>query len=185
MGQALGEEAVAAGAEVDFVSGPVPAAHLPRGVRLVQVVSAEEMLQAARARYATADFVIYAAAVADFRPRERHDRKLAKSGRLTVELEATPDLSATLNAKKRPGQLAIGFALQTHDGVKNARAKLADKNLDGIVLNGLDAMGGDTGTYTWLGRRGGAKPDISPWGLLDKRDCARRILAEAARRLAG
>lgn len=184
MGQALGDEAVAAGAEVVFVSGPVPESHLPKGVRLVQVVSADDMLQAARARYAEADVVIYAAAVADYRPIERHDRKLAKkSGRITLELEATPDVSATLNARKRPGQVTIGFALQTHDGEKNARAKLEKKHLDGIVLNALDALGGDSGTYTWLGQRKGRSPEITPWGLLGKPACARLILAEAARRL--
>ena len=182
MGQALAEEALAAGATVDFVTGPVPAAHLPRGVTPIPVTSAEELLQAARARYAAADLVIYAAAVADYRPLARSAEKLPKTGgRLTLELEATPDVAATLNAGKRPGQVAIGFALQTGDGEPAARAKLAAKGLDGIVLNGLDALGGPRGTYTWIARDGATTADA--WGELDKRACARKILAEAARRL--
>lgn len=182
MGQALAEEALAAGATVDFVTGPVPAAHLPRGVTPIPVTSAEELLRVARTRYAAADLVIYAAAVADYRPITRSAEKLPKTGgRLTLELEATPDVAATLNAGKRPGQVAIGFALQTGDGEPAARAKLAAKSLDGIVLNGLDALGGPRGTYTWIARDGATAADA--WGELDKRACARKILAEAARRL--
>lgn len=184
MGQALAEEAMAAGATVDFVTGPVAPANLPRGAEITPVTSAEDMLAAAAAGYARADIAIYAAAVADYRPVVRHERKLPKKGgRITVDLEATPDVAATLNAGKRKGQVAIGFALQTHDGAKNARAKLERKHLDGIVLNGLDALGGDSGTYTWIGARAGRAPEVEPWGKLDKSACARRILAEAAARL--
>ncbi len=186
MGRALADEARTAGAEVEFVSGPVAEDQLPAGVRLTRVTSAEEMLQAAADRYPAADAVIYAAAVADYRPKDRAAGKLPKqAGPLTLELEATPDVAATLNRRKRPGQVVIGFALQTHDGESAARAKLVTKGLDGIVLNGLDALGGEDGTYTWLAEGPGGEAAVTPWGRLAKPACARRILLEVAARLVG
>jgi phosphopantothenoylcysteine decarboxylase/phosphopantothenate--cysteine ligase len=183
MGKALAEEALAQGAEVDFVTGPVAENHLPRGPRLHThpVVSADDMMKKAQSLYDGAHAVVYAAAVADYRPVEFHDKKLPKrDGELTLRLEATPDVAATLNAAKRPGQVTIGFALQTHDGVQKARAKLQKKHLDGIVLNSLDALGGETGTYTYLRADNGHAGDEAAWGLLTKRECARRILGEVA-----
>jgi phosphopantothenoylcysteine decarboxylase/phosphopantothenate--cysteine ligase len=183
MGRALAMEALAAGAEVEFVTGPVPEASIPQGPRLRvhHVVSARDMLAASQKFYDQADLVIYAAAVADYTPAEFHDKKLPKQdGALTITLEATPDIAATLNQRKRPGQAVIGFALQTHDSVPKARAKLEKKRLDGIVLNALDAMGGDSGTYTFITPQGG----VEEWGQLEKRACARRILSEGAKALA-
>ena len=183
MGKAIAEEALAAGADVDFVTGPVPEINLPRGSRLHihPVVSAQQMLDASKPLYAQSDVVIYAAAVADYTPSESHDKKLPKQdGELTIRLKATPDIAATLNQDKKPGQVVIGFALQTHDGLSKARAKLEKKRLDGIVLNSMDALGGDSGTYTFLSGPAG-DTDKQEWGQLDKRICARRILAEAVK----
>ncbi|HEY8240214.1 MAG TPA: bifunctional phosphopantothenoylcysteine decarboxylase/phosphopantothenate--cysteine ligase CoaBC, partial [Kiritimatiellia bacterium] len=180
MGRALAQEALASGADVEFVTGPVPESSIPQGPRLNihHVVSARDMLAASQKFYDEADVVIYAAAVADYAPAEYHDKKLPKKeGDLTIRLEATPDIAATLNQRKRPGQVVIGFALQTHDGLPKARAKLEKKRLDGIVLNALDAMGGDSGAYTYIASTGVDEN----WGRLDKRDCARRILAEAVK----
>ena len=97
-------------------------------------------------------------------------------GPLSLDLEPTPDVAATLNAHKRPGQRTIGFALQTHDGHAKAAEKMARKHFDGIVLNALDALGGDSGGYTWI------EPGAAPqdWGTLPKPACAHRILARAA-----
>ncbi|HEY8240280.1 MAG TPA: bifunctional phosphopantothenoylcysteine decarboxylase/phosphopantothenate--cysteine ligase CoaBC [Kiritimatiellia bacterium] len=180
MGKALAEEAVAAGADVTFVTGPVPESSLPGGqdIHVHHVISAQQMLDTSRPLYQQADIVVYAAAVADYTPAEFHDKKLPKQdGELTIRLTATPDIAATLNQDKRAGQVVIGFALQTHDGAQKARAKLEKKRLDGIVLNALDALGGDTGTYTYLS----GEAVSNDWGKLDKRVCARRILAEAAK----
>lgn len=182
MGKALAEVALAAGAEVDFVSGPVAEENLPRGPRLNvrRVVSAQDMLEAAQAVYAAADVVIYAAAVADYRPAEYHAEKLPKqSGDLVLRLQATPDVAATLNAAKRPGQVTIGFALQTHDGLAKAEDKLRRKHLDGIVLNGLDALGGESGEYTFIGFDPAGSAAVATWGVLGKRACAQRILDAA------
>lgn len=180
MGRALALAAAEAGASVDFITGPVAAENLPKSsaIRIEQITSAEELLSAARARFADAAIVVYAAAVADYRPATgAHAQKLPKQDApLTLQLEPTPDVAATLNAGKRDDQVAIGFALQTHDGPAKAAAKMKKKKFDGIVLNALDALGGDSGAYTWL------SPDAEPesWGELSKPECARRILARAA-----
>jgi phosphopantothenoylcysteine decarboxylase/phosphopantothenate--cysteine ligase len=182
MGRALAEAAAEAGAVVDFITGPVADEQLPRlpGIEITRIVSADDLLSAARARFDRADIVIYAAAIADYRPSAAHSEKLPKhDGPLTLQLEPTPDVAATLNANKRPGQLAIGFALQTSDGFSKAAEKMARKSFDGIVLNGLDALGGDSGRYTWIAP--GAPPE--DWGQLSKSECARRILARATARL--
>jgi phosphopantothenoylcysteine decarboxylase/phosphopantothenate--cysteine ligase len=182
MGKAIADEAAAAGAKVTFVSGPVSETNLPAGpnVEIHRVTSADEMLAAAQKFYSQSEIVIYAAAVADYRPAEYHAEKLPKkSGELILKLTATPDIAATLNRKKRAGQISIGFALQTNDGAARARAKLKTKNLDGIVLNGIDAMGGDSGIYEFLAAHG--KNGFVEWGKIAKGDCAKRILAEAAR----
>ena len=182
MGKALAEEALAAGADVDFVTGPVADNHLPRGnhLHIHRVINADDMLAAAQAKYAAADVVIYAAAVADYKPIEFQDKKMPKKeGELTIRLTSTPDVAATLNQAKRTGQVTIGFALQTHDGEDKARAKLKKKNLDGIVLNSLDALGGESGNYSYLSAHNGQ--GFHEWGKLSKRDCARHILDEAIR----
>lgn len=179
MGRALAQAAAAAGATVDFVTGPVPDENLPHGntILIHRITSAEDMLAAAQKFYGAADLVVYAAAVADYRPKEFHEKKLPKQeGALSLQLEATPDVAATLNTHKRNGQVAIGFALQTHDGATKAADKMARKNFDGIVLNALDALGGESGGYTWI------EPGAAPqdWGTLAKGACAQRILARAA-----
>ncbi len=179
MGRALALAAAEAGADVDFVTGPVADENLPRGPRIeiTRIVSADELLAAAHARFDRADIVIYAAAVADYRPAAAVGEKLPKTDApLTIQLEPTPDVAATLNTHKRSGQVAIGFALQTHDGPAKAAAKMKKKKFDGIVLNALDALGGESGSYTWI------SPDAESeeWGTLNKTECARRILARAA-----
>jgi len=184
MGRALAEEAASAGASVTFVTGPVAENNLPAvaGVEIHHVVSADDMLRTAQKFYPGADIVIYAAAVADYKPAEFHAEKLPKKeGPLTLELVATPDVSATLNRRKRSGQVSIGFALQTNDGEEKAREKLGKKNLDGIVLNSLDALGGENGTYSFLSAK--SRGGFARWGKISKRECARKILAEAAGRV--
>lgn len=183
MGRALAEVAAEMGAEVSFVSGPVSDGDLPRAARIEirRVVSAQEMLEAARAEFDRADVVIFAAAVADWRPKggARPD-KLPKGAELSaLELEPTPDIAAQLNAKKKPGQVAIGFALQTGDGRPEARQKLYGKAFDAIVLNGPEAIGGERGRYYWIDRAGGEEE----WGVLGKRACAREILGRAVEML--
>lgn len=175
-GQALAEEALRRGMDVDFISGPVAGTNLPPVKNTVLVTSAEEMLDAAREKFDAADIIIFAAAVADFRPVRREPRKIEKAGRRTLELEPTPDIAATLCANKRKGQIAIGFALQTHDGEAAARAKRISKHLDGIVLNTPASLGAASGVYAWIDEAG-----VEPWGALAKAECAANILDRAVR----
>ena len=174
MGKALAEEAVRRGMEVDFISGPVPTENLPDKTRITRVTSAEEMLAAAKEKFGSADLIIFAAAVADYQPANKSAEKLPKAGsNLTIELKPTPDIAATLCANKRKDQIAIGFALQTHDGEAKAREKLISKNLDGIVLNTPATLGAESGLFTWIDKQG-----LENWGSLVKAECAKRIFSQ-------
>lgn len=136
-GYAIARAAALRGADVTLVSGPVslPA---PEGVRVVQVRTAHEMLEAAEEAFRDADIAVFAAAVADMRPRAVSDRKL-KKGRDgdelgAIELVENPDILATLAACK-DRQVVVGFAAETNDVVPNAEAKLAAKRADFVVAN--------------------------------------------------
>ncbi|HMO05555.1 MAG TPA: bifunctional phosphopantothenoylcysteine decarboxylase/phosphopantothenate--cysteine ligase CoaBC [Kiritimatiellia bacterium] len=182
MGKALAEQAAQRGARVVFVTGPVPEANLPRhpSVVIERVVSAEDLLAAGRRHFTASDVVVYAAAVADYRPAQFTTEKMPKrTGRIELVLEATPDVAATLNRDKKPGQVAVGFALQTHDGEQRALEKMRAKQFDGIVLNAPDALGGNDGAYTFFDAR-----DAAPqaWGKLVKSQCAARIFDFVASR---
>lgn len=171
MGKALAEEAISRGLDVEFISGPVPDSNLPKNAQITRVTSAEEMLAAARGKFSSADIIIFAAAVADFQPLEKSDEKFPKVGNnISIQLKPTPDIAATLGANKRDDQIAIGFALQTHDGEAKAREKLISKNLDGIVLNTPATLGAESGLFTWIDFQ-----TLENWGSLDKADCARKI----------
>lgn len=174
-GFALAAEAVRRGADVTLVSGP-STLDTPAGVRRVNVQTAEEMRQAVLER-ADADVVLMSAAVADYRPRSPSDRKIKKDGEsLTLEFERTGDILRELGEMDRPGQVRVGFALETHDGLENARRKLEEKHLDWIVLNAPNepgaGFGGDTNRVTLLGREG-AEVNLP---VLDKRRVAEEIL---------
>ena len=178
MGKAIAEEASLAVAEIDFISGPVAREHLPCSDQIQHhpVVSADDMLAKATELFDLADVIIYVAAVADYTPVTFHEKKMPKQdGAITLEFKNTPDIAATLCARKKPSQIAIGFALQTHDGEKEATGKLEKKNLDGIVLNYVDALGADDGNYRFLTNLNGAS-GFQEWGHLNKRDCARKII---------
>jgi phosphopantothenoylcysteine decarboxylase/phosphopantothenate--cysteine ligase len=139
MGLALAAEAARRGAEVTLVAAN-PTLPAPPDVRLVEVETAAELLEAAREAFAGADVLLMAAAVADFRPAEALDDKIAKSGRsgLALELEPTDDVLATLAATRRPGQTVIGFAAEHGEGAAaRGRAKLERKALDAVVVNDI------------------------------------------------
>lgn len=155
MGYALAREAAARGAEVVLVSGPVSLPS-PAGVRLVDVVSAREMCAACQAEFPDCDAAVMCAAVADYRPAECAPSKIKREGHgeLLLRLVANPDIAASLGAAKRPGQLLVGFALETDHELENARAKARRKNLDWIVLNSLRdkeaGFGKDTNKVTMI-----------------------------------
>jgi phosphopantothenoylcysteine decarboxylase/phosphopantothenate--cysteine ligase len=143
MGYALAREAARRGAEVTVVAANVT---LPRdqGVRYVEVETAAQLEAAARSEFASADVLLMAAAVADFRPAGPVDRKIKKEGRagLTIELEPTVDVLAALAGERRPGQTLVGFAAEHGEGaLADAREKLERKGLDAIVVNDISQPG--------------------------------------------
>jgi phosphopantothenoylcysteine decarboxylase / phosphopantothenate---cysteine ligase len=139
MGVALAEEASRRGAEVTLIAANVS---LPRpdGVRWLDVETAGELLSVAREEFGSADVLLMAAAVADFRPREAEGSKISKSGRdgLSIELEPTEDVLGELAPSRRPDQTLVGFAAEHGEGaVERAREKLRRKGLDAVVVNDI------------------------------------------------
>jgi phosphopantothenoylcysteine decarboxylase / phosphopantothenate---cysteine ligase len=136
MGLSLAAAAARRGADVTVVAANVtlPA---PAGVRVVAVETAAELLDACEARFDAADVLLMAAAVADFRPREQAAVKIKKDvGPPSLELESTTDVLGTLSARRRPGQVLVGFAAETGErAIAYGREKLDRKRLDAIVIN--------------------------------------------------
>lgn len=141
MGYALAAVAVRRGWKVDLVSGPVSLPS-PPGVTVHRVISAAEMFRACERLFKRSDLFIAVAAVADYRPRVSSPRKLKKvGGGRRLELVPTVDILKTLAARRRPGQIVVGFAAETHDLAASARRKLKEKNLDWIVANDVSRPG--------------------------------------------
>jgi phosphopantothenoylcysteine decarboxylase / phosphopantothenate---cysteine ligase len=139
MGVALAGEAARRGAEVTLIAAnsTLPA---PAGVRVVEVETAGQLLEAAREAFAEAHVLLMAAAVADFRPAEAVEDKISKSGRdgLALSLEPTDDVLAALAGARAPGQTLVGFAAEHGAGaVDRGRAKLERKGLDAVVVNDI------------------------------------------------
>lgn len=157
MGFALAEEFAGRGAEVVLVAGPVALHAEHPAIHRIDVESAGQMYEQVMAQAPDCDVVVSCAAVADFTPSQRADVKLKRgNGQLVLELQPTPDIAAALGKQKKPGQLLVGFALETNDEACNAIQKLHKKNLDLIVLNSLrDANAGfgyDTNKVTMIDR---------------------------------
>jgi len=144
MGYALANEAAERGAKVILVSGPVSLKATHPNITTISVVSAQEMLSAADAAFPSCNVFISTAAVADYRPLLFSDKKIKKNygnQQFALELTANPDILATLSAKKKQGQIVVGFALETDNALENAKIKLERKNLDMIVMNSLEDQG--------------------------------------------
>lgn len=142
MGYCIAEALARKGVDVELVSGPTRLACTNPDIRVTRVESAEEMYRETAARAEAADIVVMAAAVADYRPSHPAAHKIKKqAGNLQIDLEPTTDILKTLAARKRPGQVFVGFALETDNEERNARRKLSEKNADMIVLNSLQDEG--------------------------------------------
>ncbi len=182
MGLALADEAARRGAHVRLITGPVDPARLPQdpSIEIVPVISAADMLAEARHSARTAQVIIHAAAVADFRPIRTLDDKTPKSDQpFVLTLEPTPDIASELAAQRPAGQISIGFALESGDGRPRAEDKMRRKRFDLVVLNGPPSMGADRAEFHALG------PDgvWQSWGELDKTQCARKLLDFAERQI--
>lgn len=155
MGFAVAQEAARRGLRVVLVTGPV-ALEDPRGVEVVRVVSAEEMAAAVVRAHPEAGIVVAAAAVADFRPARRLDRKLSKEEGLAVEWVRTPDILAEI-APRKGDRVHVGFALETGPLEEAAGEKLRRKALDLIVANGPANIGAECGSFLILDAAGGGE----------------------------
>jgi len=145
MGVALAQASKALGATVTLVLGPT---HHPldlKGLQVIRVVSAKEMLTAMQEYYPSSVLTLCTAAVSDFTPVDAEDKKLKKTsmtGTMSLQLEQTPDILAALGAAKKPNQKLVGFALETNNGEDYAKEKLVRKNADAIILNMLSSKTG-------------------------------------------
>lgn len=165
MGYAIAKAAWYRGADVTLVSGPV-SIQRPEGVRVIDVVSADQMYEACIREAPSMDIIIKAAAVGDFRAEEEMKQKLKRRDGepLTVTFVQNRDIAAELGRMKREGQLLIGFAAETQDLIANAQKKMIAKNLDMIACNDVLANGAgfasDTNTLMIM-TKGGSEVEFS------------------------
>lgn len=186
MGAAVAKEAVERGAKVTFVKAATSVPD-PEGCEIVPAVSAEDLYREVTARAASADVIVMAAAVADYRPKAVAEDKIKKKdGELTIELERTKDILAELGkmrseGKCKEGQFVCGFSMETKDLLENSKAKLEKKNCDMIVANNLKEKGAgfghDTNKVTLI-----TKESADALELMSKQDVARAIFDRIVQR---
>lgn len=177
MGYAIAKCAMERGAEVTLITGKtaIPA---PPFVKMIPVVSAKDMFEAVKEHFEDADFIIKAAAVADYTPETVAVDKLKKSENdMNISLVRTTDILKYLGEHKKQGQVICGFAMETKDLLENARKKLESKKADMIVANNLKVAGAgfgtDTNVVTLIKKDG-----IKELPLLSKDKVAKSILDE-------
>jgi phosphopantothenoylcysteine decarboxylase/phosphopantothenate--cysteine ligase len=181
MGFAVARAAREAGAEVTLVSGPVVLS-TPQGVARVDVRTARQMFEAVRERARACDVFIAVAAVADYRVRHPAEHKIKKSagGRRTLELEENPDILAYVAGLAKP-PFCVGFAAESRDLARNARAKRAQKRIPLLAANlAQEALGSEDNALTLFDERG-----EHPLGRGSKIEQARKLLAHVAAMLVG
>ncbi len=148
MGYAIARVAMERGADVTLISGPVSIAP-PPFVKVVSVVSAEDMFQAVKKYSPEADIIIKSAAVADYTPAMVAEEKIKKQeGDSSLTLVRTTDILKWLGENRREGQFLCGFSMETENMLENSKAKLAKKNIDMVVANNLKVPGAGFGVDT-------------------------------------
>jgi len=174
MGYELAREAVARGARTILISGPTSLIP-PCGAKTEMVVTAAEMEKAVLKAFRKADVVVMAAAPADFRFKETKARKTPKDEiGPALAVERTPDILAGLGRTKKPGQVLVGFAAETHDLTAHARRKMAAKRTDLMIANAVGegrGFGADTNAVRIIAPSGAVRDT----GLLSKREVSRLI----------
>ena len=174
MGFALAKNAMERGADVTLVSGPVELKDVPF-VKMVHVESARQMFEAVTKEAETADIIVKAAAVADYRPAVVADEKIKKKdGDMSIALERTDDIIGTLGKTKRDNLFLCGFSMETEHMLENSKAKLEKKNLDMIIANNVKVKGAgfgtDTNVVTLI-----TKDEIKELPIMSKEDVADEI----------
>jgi len=179
MGFALAQAFMAAGAEVYVVAGPVALNLEGHGFQVQRVTTATEMYDAAKSLHGQMDIIVFAAAVADFRPESPASQKIKKKGEeLPLRLVPNVDIACELGKLKKKGQIHVGFALETEQEEAHAKAKLVRKNFDLVVLNSATEAGvgfkHDTNQVRIFHKTG----ENVQTALLPKLDIARLIVEE-------
>lgn len=177
MGYAIARCAMERGAEVTLITGQT-AIEKPSFVKVIPVVSAADMFEAVKEHYADMDYIVKAAAVADYTPEHVAPDKMKKSDAdMSVSLVRTVDILKYIGEHRKPGQVICGFAMETKDLLENATKKLTSKNVDMIAANNLKVAGAGFGTDTnviTLIR----KDETKELPILSKEEAAKVILDE-------
>ena len=178
MGFALADQAAKLGAEVFLITGPSNEKVSYNSIKRVDVVSADDMYNATHKYFNSSDIAIFAAAVADYTPKNVASLKIKKKdASLNIELKPTKDILASVG-KIKENQFLIGFALETNNELENAKSKLKRKNLDLIVLNSLQDKGagfkGNTNKITLIDKN----ENITSFELKSKSEVAEDIFKE-------
>lgn len=175
MGYAIADELARRGAQVTLISGPVSSIKpIEPSVDVVRVESAEQMLSACLDKWPDMNLGVMCAAVADYKVVNPAGSKIKREhGDVPeIKLAKNPDIAATLGKTKNPGQILIGFALETDNAEANASDKMARKNLDAIVLNSLADAGAGFGTDTNKVTIMSSSGNVIPFGLKSKKEVA-------------
>ena len=180
MGFALAGRLADLGAEVTLISGPVALDTPPRVANRININTAQDLYEATMEVWPNMDAGIACAAVADLKPIGAVDKKIHKDEfQDAVELEKTPDTLASMGSSKCEGQILMGFALETDDGVDSAMGKLDRKNLDFVVINTLADDGAgfshDTNKVTVI-KRVGVDTEMRSFELKSKKEVARDLI---------
>ena len=177
MGYAIARCAMERGAEVTLITGQT-AIEKPPFVKVIPVVSAADMFEAVKEHYADMDYIVKAAAVADYTPEHVAPDKMKKSDAdMSVSLVRTVDILKYIGEHRKSGQVICGFAMETKDLLENATKKLTSKNVDMIAANNLKVAGAGFGTDTnviTLIR----KDETKELPILSKEEAAKVILDE-------
>lgn len=148
MGYAIARAAMLRGADVTLVSGPT-ALESPHFIKTIDVGSASDMFEAVAENADASDFIIKAAAVADYTPASYAEEKIKKTDdEISIELEQTRDILKWLGRNRREEQVICGFSMETQNVIENSKAKLVSKNADLIAANSLREDGAGFGTDT-------------------------------------
>ena len=186
MGYAIAREAMLRGAEVTLISGPVSLAP-PPFVKVVPVVTAQDMFEAVAARLNDTDILIKAAAVADYRPAHVAEDKIKKTGAGDLNqlaLERTQDILGWVAQHRHEGLYVCGFSMETQNMLENSAAKLEKKKLDMVVANNLKVAGAgfgvDTNVVTMITKNGAQELP-----LMSKNEVAGQLLSAILRQRGG
>ncbi len=181
MAIALAEEAFSMGAETTLIMGPT---HLPMpyGVRILRVETASEMERAIREEWDSADCLVMAAAICDFRVESVYEGKIPRSAELNLHLVQNPDIVSSI-AKEKGRRIVVGFALEVENEVEAGLRKLRAKNLDLVMVNNPLKQGAQFGGDTNFGYLIDSDGRVEEVPLMSKREVARRILEKVSQML--